>query len=236
MLTSRHIAYALPESGGSPTSSRTRQQRATVLIADDHPMFHEGVAKVLAPYPEFELVARVEAAREALAEIRRLKPDVALVDLQLPDLDGIAVVEQLEREGLTTKVVIVSAYEDSATVYRAIAAGARAYLSKICDADTLRTTILAVARGETVIPPSMQTGLAREIRARRELGDAPVLTAREIEILRLIADGLSAPEIAERLVLGVTTVKTHLHNIYSKLEVSDRAAAVAQALRRGILQ
>ncbi len=216
-----------------PTS---RTQRARVLVADDHPMYREGVARVLASYPEFELVARVEGAREALAEIRRLKPDVALIDLRLPDLDGIAVVEQLEREGSTTRVVIVSAYEDSATVYRAIAAGARAYLSKVCDADTLRATIRAVARGDTVIPPSMQTGLAREIRARREISDAPVLTARETEILRHIAEGLSAPEIAERLVLGVTTVKTHLHNIYGKLEVSDRAAAVAQAIRRGILE
>lgn len=181
---------------GDRPERRSRNQRIRVLIADDHPMYQEGVVRVLSGYPEFELVARVGTARAALSEIRRLSPDVALVDLQLPDLDGIAVVEQLEREAAATKVAIVSAYEDSATVYRAISAGARAYLSKVSDAGTLRDTIHAVARGETVIPPSMQTGLAREIRARRTVEDAPVLTAREIEILRHIADGLSAPEVA----------------------------------------
>jgi two-component system nitrate/nitrite response regulator NarL len=199
-------------------------------------MYAEGVAKALSNYPEIELVARVENAHSALDEIRRLRPDVALIDLRLPDLDGIAVVEQIEREGLGTRVAIVSAYEDSATVYRAIAAGARAYLSKVSDAADLRRTILALARGETVIPDALQTGLAREIRSRREISDTPVLTVREIEILRLIADGMSSPEIAKRLMLGVTTVKTHLHNIYAKLEVSDRAAAVAHAIRRGMLQ
>jgi two-component system nitrate/nitrite response regulator NarL len=199
-------------------------------------MYAEGVAKALSNYPEIELVARVENAHTALDEIRRLRPDVALIDLRLPDLDGIAVVEQIEREGLGTRVAIVSAYEDSATVYRAIAAGARAYLSKVSDAADLRRTILALARGETVIPDALQTGLAREIRSRREISDTPVLTVREIEILRLIADGMSSPEIAKRLMLGVTTVKTHLHNIYAKLEVSDRAAAVAHAIRRGMLQ
>jgi two-component system nitrate/nitrite response regulator NarL len=96
-------------------------------------------------------------------------------------------------------------------------------------------TILAVARGETVIPSSLQSGLASEIRARREHRDDAMLTTRELEILRLAADGLSAPEIAARLVISVTTVKTHLQHIYAKLEVSDRAAAVATALRRGVL-
>ena len=213
----------------------TAPRRTSVLIADDHPLYHEGVAGALGAHPSLEFVARVESGREAVDEIRRLEPDVALVDLRLPDLDGIGVVEVLRREGVPTRVVIISAYEDSATVYRAIAAGASAYLSKASSAPTLLQTIEAVARGETVIPSSLQSGLAREIRARRERGDDPVLTARETEILRRIADGLSAPEIAEELVLGVTTVKTHLHNIYGKLDVSDRAAAVAVAMRRGLL-
>jgi two-component system nitrate/nitrite response regulator NarL len=209
--------------------------RTRVLIADDHPIYHEGVAGVLGSEPTLELVGRVELASEALEEIRRLTPDVALVDLRLPDMDGIEVVEVLRREGVPTRIVIISAYEDSAMVYRAIAAGAHAYLSKVSSAAALLRTIEAVARGETVIPASMQAGLADEIRARQAAGDGPVLTARELEVLRHTADGLSAPEIAERLVLGVTTVKTHLHNVYGKLGVSDRAAAVAVAMRRGLL-
>jgi two-component system nitrate/nitrite response regulator NarL len=210
-------------------------KRTRLLVADDHPLYHEGVARAVSTAPWLELVARVELARDALDEIRRLKPDVALVDLGLPDLDGIAVLELLKPDALDTRVVIVSASEDRARVYRAIAAGARAYLSKVSSASTLLTTIEAVARGETVIPPSMQAGLAEEIRARQATGDQPVLTARELEVLRHTAEGMSAPEIAEELVLGVTTVKTHLHNIYGKLGVSDRAAAVATAIRRGLL-
>jgi len=209
--------------------------RVRVLVADDHPMYQEGVSKVLAGCPGVELIESVGLGRDALAAVRRLTPEVALVDLRLPDLDGVAVVEQIEREGLPTRVIIVSAFDDSATVYRSIAAGAAGYLSKVCSAETLCEAIGAVARGETVIPPALQAGLAREIRARRELDDQPLLTPRETEILRLIEEGLSAPEIAEALVVSVTTVKTHLQNIYAKLEVSDRAAAVAQAIRRGLI-
>jgi two-component system nitrate/nitrite response regulator NarL len=209
--------------------------RIRVLIVDDHPVYREGVIRVLERRPEIEVVGQVEAGREALAEIRRLGPDVALVDLRLPDIDGITVADVAGREAPLTKIIIVSAFQDSATVYRALASGARAYLPKVCSGDALCRTILAVARGETVIPPAVQAGVASEIRARRDRADKPLLTARELEVLRLAADGLSAPEIAERLMLSVTTVKTHLQNTYGKLEVTDRAAAVAQALRRGLL-
>lgn len=235
------VIQSLCAPGSEPAPERPtatgngRPRRLRILVADDHPMYCEGVTRVLGAYPELELVALVGLGREALDEIRRLQPEVALLDLRLPDVDGIAVVEQVRREELPTNLVIVSATDDSAMVYRAIAAGANAYLSKVCSADMLYTTVMAVARGETVIPPSMQAGLAREIRARR-VSDTPVLTGREIEVLRYIADGMSAPEIAEHMTLGVTTVKTHLQHIYAKLEVSDRAAAVAQALRRGLLQ
>jgi two-component system nitrate/nitrite response regulator NarL len=229
---SLHIEMGRPD---DLAARRERRERLRIVAADDHPVFRAGVRRVLDGRPEFELVACVETAGDALEAIRTHEPDVAVVDLRLPDLDGVEVVEHIEREGLRTRVVIVSAYEDSAAVYRAIASGARAYISKASSADTLRAAIEAVARGETVIPASMQSGLAHEIRARREIGDTPVLTPRELEILSLTAEGLTAPAIADHLILGVTTVKTHLHNIYAKLEVSDRAAAVAYAIRRGIL-
>lgn len=215
--------------------SKNDKTGVQVIVADDHPVYREGLARVFECRPEFELVSEFGDGAEALVGIRQLRPAVAVVDLQLPGMDGIALVEAVEREGLATKVVIISAYEDGATVYRAIAAGAQAHLPKVSSVVTLCDTVLAVARGETVIPPALQAELVSEMRSRRSRGSQPALTPREIEVLRLTADGLSAPEIAEHLFLGITTVKTHLQHVYEKLEVSDRAAAVAQAHRRGLL-
>jgi two-component system nitrate/nitrite response regulator NarL len=207
-----------------------------VLVADDHPVYREGIARALSERPGMELVAAVDDGPEAVAEIRRLVPTVAVVDLQLPSMDGVAVLEAIAQDGLPTRVVIVSAYEDSAVVYRAIAAGAKAYLTKLSSGSSLCDAVQAVARGETVIPSALHSGLADEIRSRRDRTGDLALSARELEVLQLIAEGHSAPEIAERLFLGVTTVKTHLQHIYEKFGVSDRAAAVAQAHRRGVLR
>lgn len=210
-------------------------RRVRVLIADDHPVYRDGIARVLSQRPEFELVSQVGLGAEAAEEIRRLVPDVALIDLQLPDIDGVSVVDTVVREGLPTRVVIVSAYEDNATIYRALAFGAQAYLPKVSSGEAICDALLAVAAGETVIPPAVQAGLAQEIRSRRDRSEDPVLTQREIEVLRLAAEGLTASQIAERLFVGVPTVKTHLQHVYEKLQVPDRASAVAQAIRRGIL-
>jgi two-component system nitrate/nitrite response regulator NarL len=206
-----------------------------VLIADDHPVYRRGAAGLIDGCPGLEVVGEAGTGQEALDGIRTLAPDVAVVDLGLPDFDGITVIGMLEREGLATRVVIVSASEDGATMYRAFAHGARAFIPKIATGDMLCSTLVAVARGESVILPSIQSALTREIRARRDRTEEPLLTARELEILRMCADGLSSPDIAVALFLSVPTVKTHLQHVYAKLEVSDRAAAVAQALRRGLL-
>jgi two-component system nitrate/nitrite response regulator NarL len=206
-----------------------------VLIADDHPVYRRGAAGLIDACPDLEVVGEAGTGQGAVDAIRTLAPDVAVIDLGLPDFDGITVIGSLEREGLPTRVVIVSASEDGATIYRAFAHGARAYVPKVATGDMLCATLLAVARGESVILPSIQSALTREIRARRDRTEEPLLTARELEILRFCADGLSSPDIATALFLSVPTVKTHLQHVYAKLEVSDRAAAVAQALRRGLL-
>jgi two-component system nitrate/nitrite response regulator NarL len=207
-----------------------------VLIADDHPVYREGAVRVMSECADLRLAAAVGDGAEALAEIRRLRPAVAVVDLRLPSMDGIAVAEAVQRENLGTRVVIVSAYEDGATVHRAFAAGVKAYLSKLSSAEVLRTTVLAVARGETVVPDGFDAALAGgELKSRHARSSGASLSARETEVLRLIAQGLSAPEIAEQLFVGVTTVKTHLQHIYDKFDVCDRAAAVAQAHRRGLI-
>jgi two-component system nitrate/nitrite response regulator NarL len=198
--------------------------RVSLLIADDHPVYRSGLADILRARPEFEVVGEAGDGATALAEIRRLVPDVAVVDLQLPDMDGLAVAEAIEREALATRVVILSAYEDAAVVRRAFAAGVRAYLPKVGSAGRLCDTLLAVARGQTFVSPGLVDVVAHA-----------VLTARETEVLRLTADGHSAPEIAEALSLSAATVRTHLQHVYEKLGVSDRAAAVAQAIRGGLL-
>lgn len=206
----------------------------TVLVADDHPVFRDGLIGALNAASDLAVVGHAECGAQTLAALSELTPDVAVVDLQLPDMDGIEVIRRAGKAGLDSLFVIVSAFDDTSTVYWAIEAGARAYLPKVLPADELCSAVRAVARGEAVIPAALQTALASEIRDRQQRSNA-VLTLRETEILALTAEGLSAPAIAERLFLGVTTVKSHLQHVYVKLEVSDRAAAVARAHRLGLL-
>jgi len=207
----------------------------SVVIIDDHPLYRDGIARALTEDVRFELVGNVGLGAEGLELIRTLLPDVALVDLQLPDLDGISLVEDVIKEDLATKVAIVSAFEDSATVYRALASGARAYLPKAMSGHEICQAVAAVAAGETVIPPVLQTGVAEEIRSRSERDVTPVLTARELDVLRLASEGKTAHQIADELFVSIATVKSHLQHTYEKLNVTDRASAVAAALRRGLL-
>jgi two-component system nitrate/nitrite response regulator NarL len=209
--------------------------RTTVLIADDHPLFRAAIARVIADEPELELVAEASNGRAALEKIRELAPDVAVIDVRMPELDGSDVLTALRDEGLATNVVFLSAFLDSKTVYDAVAAGAHAYLSKEAETDEIVTAIRAAARGETILGPEVQTGLAEQIRFREENESRPRLSEREQEVLGLIAQGLSAPEIGERIHLSTATVKTHLQHLYEKLGVSERAAAVAEGMRRGLL-
>jgi two-component system, NarL family, nitrate/nitrite response regulator NarL len=212
------------------SSTRTR-----VIIADDHPLFRDGLARRIKERPELELIGEAADGPAALAAIRELRPDVAVLDVKMPGLDGLKVAAAVTREELPTRLVVLSAYVESAVVFSALAAGVRAFLSKDADRRDVCETIVAVARGEVVLPPMTHSGLVEQIRAHAGK-DAPSLTPREWEVLTLIADGASAPEIGRRLHLSTGTVKTHLQGLYEKLGVSDRAAAVAEAMRRGILE
>jgi two-component system nitrate/nitrite response regulator NarL len=206
-----------------------------VLVADDHPLFREAVMGTIKERPEFELVGEAADGRAALALIRELEPDVALLDLKMPELDGLRVLNAVTRDGLPTRVILLTAFADGPTAYEAVAGGAAAFLSKDADRRRIAETVAAVGRGETVIGTEIQAGLAEEIRARGAR-ERPGLSPRELEILRRIADGRSAPEIARALHLSTATVKSHLQSLYEKLGVSDRAAAVAEGMRRGLLE
>lgn len=206
-----------------------------MLVADDHPLFREAVVRTVKDRPELELVAEAVDGTEALDAIRELAPDVAVLDLKMPRLDGLQVLNAVQRDGLPTRVLLLSAFLDGALAFEAVAAGAAAYLSKEADRRRIAEAIAAVARGETVLDPEIQGGLAAEIRLRGAK-ERPALSDREREVLRHIADGRSAPQIAELLFLSTGTVKSHLQSLYEKLGVSDRAAAVAEAMRRGLLE
>lgn len=206
-----------------------------VIVADDHPVYREGIAQALRAWPEIEVVGEAGDARQTLELVRAHTPHVALVDLQLPDLDGIRVADAVRQEQIATQVLLISAFEDAETVYRAFAVGARGFLPKHSTAEEICRAIVTVAGGGAVIPPHLSGGLANEIHKRRDRDDAPLLTAREREILRLSAEGLSVKQCAETMHLSQATIKTHLQHAYEKLGVSDRTAAVAKALRTGLL-
>ncbi|CAA9484431.1 MAG: Two-component transcriptional response regulator, LuxR family [uncultured Solirubrobacteraceae bacterium] len=206
-----------------------------IVVADDHPLFREAIVRAVRERPDFELVREAADGREALDAIRDLAPDVAVLDIKMPELDGLKVLNAVRRDELTTRVILLSAFLDGATAFEAVAGGAAAFLSKDADRRRITDTIAAVSRGETVLGPEIQAGLAEEIRVRGAK-DRPGLSAREREILGHIAEGRSAPEIAKLLFLSPATVKSHLGALYEKLGVSDRAAAVAEAMRRGLLE
>lgn len=195
----------------------------------------DGLLRAVSAQPSLEVVGSAGNGREALEEIRRTAPDVALLDVKMPELDGIGVVRALVREESPTRVVFLSAYVDSAVAYRALAEGAAGFLSKEASAAAVCEAIVAAHRGETVMSPEVQRGIAEEIRLR-SAPERTALSTREREVLALIAEGMSAPDIGKQLHLSPATVKGHLHALYEKLGVSERAAAVAEAMRRGLLE
>jgi two-component system, NarL family, nitrate/nitrite response regulator NarL len=207
--------------------------RVSVLLADDHPVYIDGLAAAIRKAPDLELVASCADGEQALAAIRSLEPDVAVLDLRMPVLSAQEVLEAVGCERLGTRVLILSAFVDGADVHRSLSSGAAGYMVKESPRGRICDAIRAIADGQAVIGESAQTEMASELRHRQ---DGPGLTRRESEILAMLADGLSAREIADQLVLGTATVKTHLHHLYEKLGVTDRAAAVAVAMRRGVLR
>lgn len=210
--------------------------RVSVMVADDHPLFRDGIARAVRDRPDLQLVGEAGSGREALELIRELRPAVAVIDLSLPELDGLEVLNAIRRDDLPTRTLILSASTEGELVHQAVASGASGYLSKSATRADVCDAVAAIARGEMVLDPALQTALLAQVRARGVDDTRPVLTAREREILVLMADGLSAPAIGERLYLSPATVKTHMGHMYEKLGVSDRAACVAEAMRRGLLE
>ena len=211
------------------------EETLRVLVADDHPLFLFAVAHAVRTRAEFELVGQAATGREAVATALATRPHLAVLDVQMPDLDGLDVLRALRSEGLDTRVLFVSGSLDASTAYQLVEAGAAGVLDKTALPDQIGDALLRIASGETVLAPDVQAALMRAVRDRRER-PATVLSPREAEVLRFLASGLSAPQIARELHLSPSTVKTHLQRLYERLEVSDRAAAVAEGMRRGLIE
>ena len=207
----------------------------SVVVVDDHPFFRDGVARGLNNSGEIRVVGEAEDGREGIEVIKAEDPDVAVVDYQMPDIDGIGVVHALKRDGVRTRVLLLSAATDSAIVFKALQEGASGYLSKDARRADIVAAVRDVARGKTVVPPELAAGLVDQIRLRSQ-SDVPVLSERELQVLRGFAQGRSIPALAAELFLAPSTVKTHTQRLYEKLGVSDRAAAVAEAMRMGLLE
>ena len=210
-------------------------KRVRVVVADDHPIYREGVARGLLLSGEIEVVAEVTTGVEALDAIREHVPDVAVVDYRLPGLDGIAVLSAVVRDQIPTRVVILSANIESGIVYKAAEQGAAGYIPKEASRSEIADAVLRVARGKTAFASDLSGGLIGEIRMRAD-SDLVALTERERQVLVGFARGASIPQLAKELFIGASTVKTHTQRLYEKLGVSDRAAAVAEAMRRGLLE
>jgi DNA-binding NarL/FixJ family response regulator len=201
-----------------------------LLIADDHPVVRDGLSSMFARDPEFEVLGEAADGAEAVQLARDLRPDVILMDLRMPGVDGLTAITELARQGIPTRVLVLTTYDTDSHVLPAIEAGATGYLLKDAPRAELLRAVRAAARGEAVLSPSVAARLMSRLRAP---GAGP-LSQRELEVLELVASGATNREAAARLFITEATIKTHLLNIYSKLGVGDRAAAVAEAFNRGL--
>lgn len=207
----------------------------TVVVADDHPVYREGLVNSWSELSSIKVVGSAADGNSAFELICEHQPTVAVVDLRLPAMDGIEVLTHVRRESIPTAVLILTAYVDRSTVYRAFSLGANGFLEKVASFSEITDAVVRIGAGGTVMAPFAQEVLAKELQFRSTEGDQPSLTAREVEILQLATRGLASSEIGQELHISLATVKSHLQRIYEKLGVSDRAAAVAKAIRSGIL-
>ncbi|HJT99922.1 MAG TPA: response regulator transcription factor [Actinomycetes bacterium] len=202
-----------------------------LLIADDHPVVRDGLRGMLAGEDGFCVVGEAASGAEAVAVCDRERPDVVLMDLQMPEMDGATATAEITARFPETRVLVLTTYDTDADILRAVEAGATGYLLKDTPRERLFPAIQAAARGETVLAPAVATRLVS--RMRRPATEA--LTAREVEVLELVARGSSNADIAAALFISEATVKTHLLHAFAKLGVDDRTAAVVAALERGVI-
>jgi DNA-binding NarL/FixJ family response regulator len=208
-----------------------------ILIVDDHPVVREGIGAMLRREPDFKIVGEATNGLEAVEKSRELNPDVVLMDLRMPEMDGVEAITHIKSEQPDIRFIILTTFSDDEYIFRGIAAGARAYLLKDAPRDELFKAIRAVSRGESLIQPVVASKVLDKLAELSRKGpSAETLSDREIEVLRLMAKGVSNRDIGDQLSITQSTVKTHITSIFQKLNVTTRTEAVTTALRRGIIQ
>ncbi len=202
-----------------------------IVIVDDHPVVREGLAGMLAGQADFVVVGMAADGAEAIALDARLAPDVILMDLRMPGVDGVGAIQAIKRQRPLANILVLTTYDSDADIVRAVEAGATGYLLKDTPREELFRAVRAASRGESVLAPAVAARLMTRMRAPAE----EALSSREIEVLQLVSTGNSNREIGKALHISTATVKTHLIHIFDKLGVNDRTSAVTVALERGII-
>ena len=208
-----------------------------ILIVDDHPVVREGISAMLQHKPDFKIVGEASNGREAIEKARKLEPDVVLMDLRMPEIDGVEAITRIKAEKPDIKFIILTTYSDDEYIFKGIAAGARAYLLKDAPREELFKAIRAVSRGESLIQPVVASKVLDKLaELSKKTTSTEDLSEREIEVLKLMAKGASNKDIADQLSITQSTVKTHITSIFQKLDVTTRTEAVMTALKKGIIQ
>jgi len=216
--------------------------KINVLIADDHTLFRKGIRGMLETEPDMVVVGEAATGNEVLEQARKLMPDVILMDIKMPDPDGVEATRTLHREMPHMGIIFCTMFEDDEKVFAGLKAGGRGYILKDADPETMLRAIRAVAHGESLLSPAIAQKVLRQFSALsgdRPAGRDPLcdeLTERELQVLTCIGQGQSNKEIAAALVLSEKTVKNHIANIFSKLHVCDRTQAVLYAIRKGLVK
>ena len=209
-----------------------------LLLADDHRMLRDSLRRSLEEHG-FEIVGEAADGAEAVRMAQALRPDVVLMDVSMPNLDGVEATRQIARVVPDSQVVMLTMHADGEVMARAIQAGAIGYLVKDCSIDDVVGAIRLAGSGESALSPELASSMLANVKKAgggAANGDGPVISAREEEVLQLVADGLSLPEVAAALYISVKTVKNHLASIYAKLDARDRTQAVLRAVRMGIIR
>jgi DNA-binding NarL/FixJ family response regulator len=212
-------------------------RRIKILIVDDHPVVREGLSGFLGQDKDFKVVGEAKDGLQAVEQVKRLNPDIVLMDLQMPELDGAEAMHLIRAENEDVKFIVLTTYNTKEDILKAIEAGAKAFLLKDAPRREVCEAIRAVHRGESLLQPTVASkvvSLVAELSQQQQPPDA--LSQRELEVLNLVAKGMSNKTIAVELFIGERTVKAHITNIFQKLGVSDRTEAVTQALQRGIIK